>query len=145
MRKLLIAIVALTVLIGIVTVPYSTQETLTVEVLEKERVMSNGDSSYLIFTNKEVFLNGDCYRLLKFNSSDVYGKIAVGKKYKVKVYGFRLPIFSWYRNIISVEEIKRKKQDIDVIALEDSIHLYQKDFIMESSHKKVILLEHTKI
>ncbi len=76
-----------------------------------EKVVKVGDKSsiYLIFCEKIkteeiiVFKNTDNWSRLKFNSSDVYGRIKVGKMYWVTVVGFRVPIFSMYENIIRVE------------------------------------------
>lgn len=41
----------------------------------------------------------------KFNSSDIYGTLKEGKKYKIIVVGYRVPFFSWYENILEVEEV----------------------------------------
>jgi hypothetical protein len=40
---------------------------------------------------------------MKFNSSDIYNQLEKGKKYRIKVYGFRIPFLSWYKNIIEVK------------------------------------------
>jgi hypothetical protein len=67
---------------------------------------------YLIFcrdlkTNKSlVFVNKDSWLYWKFNSSDVYMDIQVGKKYHMKVAGYRVPMLSWYPNIVEYREIK---------------------------------------
>jgi len=42
----------------------------------------------------------------RWDSSDLYGKIKVGETYEAKVYGWRMPIFSSYKNIVSVEEVE---------------------------------------
>lgn len=80
---------------------YSTSEIVTIEISEKERVVgSDGNSAkYLIFTENETFQNTDLWLIGKFNSSDIEGKLKAGKKYRVKVYGWRIPFLSMYRNI----------------------------------------------
>lgn len=40
---------------------------------------------------------------MKFDSSDVYGELEIGNSYEVRVVGWRIPLLSWYRNIIDVE------------------------------------------
>ena len=70
-------------------------------ILGKERIVDGGESKYLVFTDKETFANEDALLALKFNSSDVYGKLQTGKICAFTVTGFRVPLFSWYRNILS--------------------------------------------
>lgn len=82
----------------------------TVTITDKTRVYDNGESKYLIFCELEngdtiTFENTDAILRGKFNSSDIYGKLKVGKKYKLTVVGIRLPIFSTYQNIIKVKEL----------------------------------------
>ena len=84
--------------------------TYTVEVVDKERVNYSDGSKYLIYCNDVndnniVFENTDCWIRGKFNSSEVYMELEVGKTYEVTVTGFRIPIFSMYQNIIGVTEI----------------------------------------
>lgn len=85
-----------------------TTDTATITVKGKERV-TTGDgetitSRYLVFTEHETFENTDAIWHWKFDSSDVYGQLEEGKTYTVKVYGWRVPILSWYRNIVSVAQ-----------------------------------------
>lgn len=87
----------------LITIPYTTQETLELTVSEKERIVKNDNSKYLIFTDKGVFENTDTIFYFKFDSSDIYGEIKEGKTYQAKVYGFRIPIFSMYKNIIEIK------------------------------------------
>jgi hypothetical protein len=79
-------------------------------VTEKQIKRYNEQDKYLIFTklsNGEVrvFENTDSLIEGKFNSSDVYGSIEKGKTYKFETYGWRLPFFSAYENIIGAKEI----------------------------------------
>lgn len=85
----------------------STRGEVTFTVKDKERV-SDGDSSskYLIFSQEgEVFENTDSYHFGKYNSSDLYGQLEVGKKYKCDSFGERNPRWSWYRNLLSCEAV----------------------------------------
>ena len=50
--------------------------------------------------------NPACSIRLKFNSSNIQGKLKEGHTYKVTVIGYRVPFFSWYQNIIKVEELE---------------------------------------
>lgn len=84
--------------------PLLTQETVSVTVTEKERIRDGDNDKYLIWTEDEVFENTDEFLLGKFNSSDIYGNLKENETYECKVYGWRIPLFSTYRNIISCEE-----------------------------------------
>lgn len=90
---------------------YGTIANTTFVVNDKDRVSyGSGDDlrhKYLIYTNTETFENTDALFHGKFNSSDIYGKIKIGKKYDAVVYGWRLPFFSAYRNIINIRENKK--------------------------------------
>lgn len=90
-----------------------------IKVTDKERVTSvsgSGDSThaeskYLIWgqdKNKEeyVFENTDSLFRTKFDSSAIYGKLKKGKTYKITAVGYRVPLFSLYKNIIKVEEVE---------------------------------------
>ena len=85
--------------------PFCTQEIITATVKKTERVIHKESSKYLVFTDNEVLENTDCLILLKWNSSDIYGGLEVGKTYRFRVYGWRWRFMSWYRNIISVEKV----------------------------------------
>lgn len=76
-----------------------------------ERVTNaDGRVKYLVFTENETFENTDELIFFKFNSSDIQGTIEEGNTYKAQVVGVRVPLLSWYRNIISVEELTNGMQ-----------------------------------
>ena len=85
---------------------YSLQRDVTFNVTRAERVTdaAGGTARYLIFTDQGVYQNVDDWLFLKWNSSDVQGKMNPGAKVTAKITGMRLGIFSWYPNIIKVIE-----------------------------------------
>lgn len=62
-------------------------------------------SKYLIFTDHGVFQDTDSFVYFKFNSSDLYNKLRVGQTYNCKTYGFRIPFFSKYPNLVDCEAV----------------------------------------
>jgi hypothetical protein len=79
-----------------------TTDQVTFTVKDKERIVdSSGDSKYLVYTDVETFENTDVALKGKFNSSDLQGSLDRGKKYTCEVYGYRMPFFSSYRDLIS--------------------------------------------
>lgn len=86
---------------------YGTQQDRTVTVNKSERIVeSDGSARYLVFAKEEVFQNKDSFLRLKFNSSDVYNQLENGKSYTCDTYGWRIPFFSVYPNIVSCNENK---------------------------------------
>jgi hypothetical protein len=91
---------------------YLKTENYSVRVVDKEVKTKRGDSMYLVSTKSldddsvRVFRNQDTILKWKWNSSDVQGKLEVGKTYDVGAYGWRIPILSKYENITSVTERK---------------------------------------
>lgn len=83
--------------------------TVTDKQVKRSSVNSNQDQ-YLIFTKDDngvvnVFEIEDSILAGRFNSSDVYGGIELGVKYKFGVRGRRIPLLSWYPNLYTYEEI----------------------------------------
>jgi hypothetical protein len=87
---------------------HGTADTVTATVTDKDRISvgSGEDLShmYLVFTDTETFQNSDSLWYGKFDSSDMHGRLRVGQRYTFKVYGWRIPFFSAYRNIVAAEE-----------------------------------------
>lgn len=107
LRYILICILSILLLIALsieCIAPFC-EDIVQVKVNEKAVSIRSDESVYLIMTDREVFENTDDLLIAKFNSSDVYASIKVGKKYKMVVYGFRIPFLSMYRNIRSVDEV----------------------------------------
>ena len=80
-------------------------ETIKITVVDKEFTRHGYSGKYLIFTKNEVFQITDSMLRMKFRSSDRYSKLKIGKTYIVDVIGWRVPLFSAYRNIINVKSI----------------------------------------
>ena len=108
----LVALLALIACIGCIILFNFNDHTVTVTVTDKERIVQNNDSRYLIYTTMEdteetlVLENTDNLLRWKFDSSDLYAELEEGKTYDVTVVGIRLGIFSWYENIIRIKEIQ---------------------------------------
>ncbi|MBW7977988.1 DUF1523 family protein [Bacillus velezensis] len=110
-----IAVIALVGFAFVVVAPvytiasYHNENTYEIKVTDKETKTSGDSSKYLIFGDDEkgtakVFENTDAIFARKFNSSDLYAEIEVGKTYEFKTIGFRNPFMSSYENIMTVKE-----------------------------------------
>lgn len=114
---IVIAIIAIAVFCEIMCNFNDTEYTIT--ITDKDRITetskdSDGNnetsSKYLVFADDEngnslVFENTDCFIRLKFNSSNIQGQLKEGHTYRITVIGYRVPLLSWYQNIIKVEEL----------------------------------------
>lgn len=109
-----VAIIAAILAIIIIIVPVYmfnfNDHTFTGSITDKERVITEDDSYYLIFLKEangevRVVKNVDSCLRFKWDSSDVYGDLEIGKKYELNLIGVRIPFFSMYENIISYKEI----------------------------------------
>ena len=79
----------------------SKEEILTVK--DKWIKRTEDRDLYMIGTENEVFKIEDNAFIFKFDSSDIYNQMEVGKQYKIKTTGVRNNFMSWYRNINSIE------------------------------------------
>lgn len=53
----------------------------------------------------EVFWNQDSLAFSKFDSADVQQALSIGQTYRLTVAGWRIPLFSSFRNIVRFEKI----------------------------------------
>ena len=113
-KENILIILGILAIIALIILCNFNEKTYTITITDKDRITQrSGDtvtSKYLVFGDDEdgnslVFENTDVLLRLKFNSSNIQGKLKVGKTYDVTVIGFRIPIFSAYENIIDCYEI----------------------------------------
>lgn len=101
---------------------YGTREDINLTITEKTVKRSTVDPSqdmYLVNAKQEglekikVFKNVDSKIWpMKFNSSDVQANLLVNKEYNCEVYGWRVPLFSWYPNISNCEPVNSDKSSL---------------------------------
>jgi hypothetical protein len=129
--KLKITMIIMLILLVVIALPTvtiyrSSSDTIDIIVTGKERITTGSgkyiDSKFMVYTvgepeaveidniltiqvKEEAFQVTDSWSFLKFNSTDVYMKLKRNGRYKVKVAGWRVNFLSWYRNIISIEEV----------------------------------------
>lgn len=83
---------------------FTTFDTVTAVVTEKERITSNdGQSVYLVWTADETFQMADSWLAWRHYASDDYGKIADGATCVLEVNWFRFGMTSSYRNILAAD------------------------------------------
>ena len=99
MRK---AIVVISLSISLFSCNYTNEKIIDcATILEKERILSEESSYYLIYTDKGEFTIQDELFRGNFKSSKWYGKLQKNKIYSFKVGGYRNGVLSMYPNIHS--------------------------------------------
>ena len=107
--QIIVIALILAIAIGFSVCVSFNDHTYTIVVTDKERVNYDDGGKYLIYGHIGddiiVIENTDSLLRGKFNSSDIYAKIEVGKTYEFTVVGHRIPILSNYENIIDFKEV----------------------------------------
>ena len=86
---------------------YSTIETQRITIQKLKFGADNSKTQYMIYTKDgQVIRNANLLFFGKFKSDEIFAKLKVGKSYMVKTCGIRVPFLGWYKNIITITEIK---------------------------------------
>jgi len=85
---------------------YFVADTIVTRITDAQ--MTKVDGRFMIATDYRPFVNYDAKYRLKFNSGTVQNDAIKlrGQMVKIKKYGWRIPIFSMYENIVKIEEEK---------------------------------------
>lgn len=80
----------------------------TVQTRITDAQMNKVDGNFMIATEYRPFRNHDARYRFKFDSGTVQNEAIrlKGKEVIIKKYGWRLPLFSEYENVVAIEEVK---------------------------------------
>lgn len=99
--------VGILLIVSIVAYPlalYGSEQQHEITIDEKWTKQHDDDMKYLVSdTDGNVYSIEDCIWLLKWDASSRYANIDEGKTYDVTLIGWRVPILSWYQNIVEIE------------------------------------------
>jgi hypothetical protein len=106
------------ILIGIVTCillvlySYFVADTITTRITDAQ--MTKVDGKFMIATEYRPFVNYDARYRFKFNSGTVQNDAIKlrGKMVRIKKYGWRMPIFSMYENVVKIKEVKESSGNV---------------------------------
>lgn len=102
------------------------EETYIVQVTDKQVKPHGKTSDNLVYTvvddsqafesseetdggKTAVFCVNDSFYRWRWNSADVFASIKIGEWYKIRTAGIRLPLFSWYPNILEVTPLTEQE------------------------------------
>jgi hypothetical protein len=102
-RSILIAIAAFIV---VILWSYFIPDTTTTKITDAQ--MTKVDGRFMIATEDRPLVNEDAKYRFKFDSGTVQNEAIrlKGKAVRIKKYGWRIPIFSMYENVVKIEEVK---------------------------------------
>jgi hypothetical protein len=102
-RSILIAIAAFIVMI---LWSYFIPDTIMTKITDAQ--MTKVDGRFMIATEDRPLVNEDAKYRFKFNSGTVQNEAIRlrGKVVRIRKYGWRVPMLSWYENVVKIEEVK---------------------------------------
>jgi len=80
----------------------------TVQTRITDAQMTKVDGRFMIATEDRPFVNEDARYRFKFNSGTIQNDAIRlrGKVVRIRKYGWRVPLFSRYENVVKIEEVK---------------------------------------
>lgn len=79
------------------------------EIIVSDKYVKGKNGQYFIIDeNKNAYTIQDLFFKGKFNSTDLYNQMEIGKKYKIETTGYRIHFLSEYRNINKIYELEEK-------------------------------------
>ncbi|MDI6743615.1 MAG: DUF1523 family protein [Smithella sp.] len=109
--KVKVILAGIVACILLVLYSYFAADTIVTRVTDAQ--MTTVDGRFMIATDYRPFVNDDAKYRFKFNSGNVQNDAIKlrGQMVKIKKYGWRIPIFSMYENVIKIEEVKATPPD----------------------------------
>lgn len=106
------------VLVVIIVVSFASvlHETEYTNLTVKDKSYSGKNDGYIVWFEDEngtqyEFENEDSLLKGKWNSSTIQGKLEEGATYNITTTGWRVPLFSWYPNIVEYELVESSNAD----------------------------------
>jgi hypothetical protein len=101
-------IIGIAVLVLTVLYSYFVADTIMTRITDAQ--MTKVDGRFMIATEYRPLVNEDAKYRFKFDSGTLQNEAIrlKGKVVKIKKYGWRIPILSWYENAVKIEEVKQR-------------------------------------
>ena len=99
-------LIAIAVVIILILYSYFVADTVQTRITDAQ--MTKVDGRFMIATEYRPFVNYDAWYRFKWDSGTVQNEAVrlKGKVVKIKKYGWRVPLFSEYENVVKIEEVK---------------------------------------
>ena len=104
--KVMAILTGIVICILIVLYSYFIADTVQTTITDAQMTMVDG--RFMIATEYRPFVNEDVWYRFKFDSGSFQNNAVRlrGKMVKIKKYGWRIPMFSMYENVLKITEIK---------------------------------------
>jgi len=104
--KVMAILIGIAAVIILVLYSYFVADTVQTRITDAQ--MAKVDGIYMIATEYRPFVNYDAWYRFKFDSGSIQNDAVrlKGKMVKIKKYGWRLPLFSEYENVVKIEAVK---------------------------------------
>lgn len=101
-------IILAAVVLMIITPLYSYFVTDTIVTRITDAQMTMVDGKFMIATEDRPFVNDDAVYRFKFESGNIQNEAVrlKGKRVRIWKYGWRIPMFSLYENVVKIREEK---------------------------------------
>jgi len=108
LRSTKFKVIAAAVLVVILVPLYSYFVSDTVVTRITDAQMTMVDGKFMIATEYKPLANYDARYRFKFDSGTIQNEAIrlKGKQVKIWKYGWRIPLFSMYENVVKIEEVK---------------------------------------
>ena len=108
LRSTKFKVIAAAVLVVILVPLYSYFVSDTVVTRITDAQMTMVDGKFMIATEYRPLANYDARHRFKFDSGTIQNEAIrlKGKQVKIWKYGWRIPLFSMYENVVKIEEVK---------------------------------------
>ena len=99
-------VIGIAVLLLTVLYSYFVADTIMTRITDAQ--MTKVDNMFMIATEERPFVNHDAKDRFKFDSGTIQNDAIrlKGKVVRIRKYGWRVPILSWYENVVKIEEVK---------------------------------------
>jgi hypothetical protein len=104
--KVKAVLVSIAIVIVLVLYSYFIADTIRTRITDAQ--LAKVEGHFMIATEYRPFVNYDAKYRLKFDSGTVQNEAIrlKGKEVVIRKYGWRIPVFSMYENVVSIKEIK---------------------------------------
>jgi hypothetical protein len=105
-RKFIAVLVGIAAAFLLVLYSYFVADTVETRITDAQ--MAKVDGRYMIATEYRPFVNYDAWYRFKYDSGKVQNEAIrlKGKLVRIKKYGWRIPLFSEYENVVKIEEAR---------------------------------------
>jgi len=104
--KVKVVLICIGVIILLAFYSYFIPDTVRTRITDAQ--MAKVDGRFMIATAYRPFVNYDAKYRFKFNSGTIQNEAVrlKGKEATIRKYGWRVPLFSMYENVVSIKEVK---------------------------------------